>query len=317
METTTESTQQATKKGGNTNLITWKGSNKEMFDAAYAEWSATQPKSTGQGDFIMDLMKRASRAEADSDLDKRLDACGIAALVDMHRRRMRADAEMLEQIATMIDDAKGKAEETVKAEINIQQKTITHLTATLEKSNGELETLKAEKAVLLEEKAQDTDQIKTLEKNIESLKVQVATVHEKDQLIAQGQTDLKEARSELDQIKKAKAEDEKRIVQMETSIKQIPALESALIEEQKKAASLKADLEKTTAGLEATKAALTQAQIEAATYKASATERERTITALQDSMKRSTETEAAHTATLEAIKDAISTSAAADQKTKK
>lgn len=132
--------------------ISWKADSngKQIFQAALDKWGADKPKSAGAGDFVLDLIRRADRAEAAIETNARLEALGIKELVEMHQRRAQADARMLEQIADIVADAQGKAESAVKAELEALkagkanlESSIQKVTAELERSRQELEAVKA------------------------------------------------------------------------------------------------------------------------------------------------------------------------------
>lgn len=135
-------TEQETQGRAQTN-ITWKSGNKETFQAAFEAWSQGR-KGAGAGDFVMELIRRSADAGAAGELDARIEALGIKELVEMHRRRSEADARMLEQIAEIVADARGKAEAEVMAEMEALRKSRTIIEESLEKATREVAELKAE-----------------------------------------------------------------------------------------------------------------------------------------------------------------------------
>lgn len=162
--------------------ISWKADSngKQIFQAALDKWGADKPKSAGAGDFILDLIRRADKAEAAIETNSRLEALGIKELVEMHQRRAQADARMLEQIADLIADAQGKAESAVKAELEALkagkanlESSIQKVTAELERSRQELEDLKAQCRQVATEKAESDKQCKQLQDDLEKVKGQL------------------------------------------------------------------------------------------------------------------------------------------------
>lgn len=162
--------------------ISWKADSngKQIFQAALDKWGMDKPKSAGAGDFVLDLIRRADKAEAGIETNARLEALGIKELVEMHQRRAQADARMLEQIADLIADAQGKAESVVKAELEALkagkanlESSIQKVTAELERSRQDLEDLKTQYRQVGKEKAKSEEQCQQLQTELEKVKSQL------------------------------------------------------------------------------------------------------------------------------------------------
>lgn len=147
--------------------ISWKDADKKReYDKTLAVFQEENSGSSA-ADFIYSLIKANDQKTAQMTLDARLEKCGITSLVDMHRRRAEADVRMLEQIADLILDAKGKAEEEVAKEISALKKTNSQLVEELAK--------------LQEEKKQLTSNIASKEEVIEKLNFEMETARENNQ----------------------------------------------------------------------------------------------------------------------------------------
>lgn len=174
--------------------VTWKADSngKQIFQAALEKWGADKPKA-GAGDFILDLIRIANKAEKAIETSDRLEALGIKELVEMHQRRAAADTRMLEQIADLIADAQGKAEEAVKAEMDALRKSkeiletsIQKVTGELEKSGQELEATKAEFERISADKAETDKQNHALLAELSDIKAKLnETVLAREQAASQ------------------------------------------------------------------------------------------------------------------------------------
>lgn len=291
--------------------ISWKDADKKReFDSALAAWQTENNGSVA--DFLYALMKAERQQSGQLELDARLERCGVAPLVDMHRRRAEADAVMLEQIATMILDSKAKAETEVAKELDGLRKSQAKLIDELEKAQEHFKEteakLQAEKAEMdayaaSQKEAAQSAQAETkiarqsatdLKASLDVLTPQLDKAQAEKREI---ETELKERTKELLAAKDAASaatsqlEEERHQLTKETAKTQALELEitalknqltdakKTLDQERQANAGIVAQLEKVKVEVKALEAALTTAKIENAEAKAKAQARAETITA--------------------------------------
>lgn len=124
--------------------ITWKGDSKATFQAAFEAWAQDQPKGAGMGDYILSLIKASHAAGEAADVDTRIAELGITEIIQMHRRRAKADADMLIQIAHLLGEAKEKAEGEVAAELAALRKIADKATERADRAEATAQEMKAQ-----------------------------------------------------------------------------------------------------------------------------------------------------------------------------
>lgn len=289
--------------------ISWKDADKKReFDSALAAWQTENNGSVA--DFLYALMKAERQQSSQLELDARLKKCGILPLIDMHRRRAEADAVMLEQVATLILDAKAKAETEVAKELEGLKKAQAKLIDELEKTQTNLKETEEKKQAELADMAQlvtsqketiETAQAetKTTRQNAANLKAALdALTPQLDKAQAEKreiEIELKERTQELLAAKDAASaaarqlEEERHQLTKETAKTQALELEitalknqltdakKTLDQERQANAGIVAQLEKVKAEVKALDGALTTAKIESAEARAKVVAQTETI----------------------------------------
>lgn len=314
-ENTTEKTTREQK------AFTWKAGYKEAVEPKFEAWAEAQPEGKKAfQDYILFLQTKADSAGSQGELDTRIEKLGIAPLVEMHKRRTEADARMLEQIADLLEDAKGKAQAEVKDLLTALQKTADQATATasgLMEEKKKIETRLAETAAALEKKEADAATLAERLEAAESEKTAALIRLEKAEadaaaLAAEKQEQIEKTAAALGEaqarIAAQQEQAERQITAMTAAQEKIASLTAALTAAEKKIATHEnkiADMQtlkeriktletaaaETAAAQKATEAALTTAKIESAAAEAKAAAQESTIAALQKALESATRPE--------------------------
>lgn len=304
--TSTQTQTTAEAAGRSQSNITWKGNGKAVFQAALDTWAQTAPKGAGTGDFILDMIDRLARGEGERQDQKRFEALGIDALVDMHRRRQEADGRMLEQIADLITDAQARAREEVATEIAALKKSLDLATKTVEQERGRAEQAEVKAAELTktlettEAKAADLEA--DLGKKAAALEESITRSSQLEAKTTAIESDLDKAKTDLDKSRtealEAKTERDKAALDLDSARaalqaatdheklirSELDAARARIVTLETAAAEKDASLENERKAAVKIKADLDQAKIDRAGLEAKAKAQTETIAALREAI---------------------------------